>query len=95
MPAALALVHEYQKARVSPREAARYRTRTETGMPRRVIRLMTEQPIFGKTDTGELVEIAIEYPCSGLQEHMRPPLGPSHRLPLVEPLVHDLVERPS
>ena len=52
----LALVREYQKARIPPPVGLRYRTRAETGMPRRVTRLMGLLENWGSCGNGGLRE---------------------------------------
>jgi Bacterial extracellular solute-binding protein, family 7 len=43
--------------------------------------------------TDELIEVAVENACSGLEQQVSAARGPPHGLTLVEAFVHDLIDR--
>ncbi|MEA2792564.1 MAG: hypothetical protein QOG73_4970 [Acetobacteraceae bacterium] len=50
-------------------------------------------PKRGVATADELIEIAVEDSCSGLEQQVSATGRPAHRLTLVEAFVHDLVDR--
>ena len=50
-------------------------------------------PEFRVSAAKELIEIAVQDPCSRLKQQVSAAWRPAHRLTFVEALVHDLVDR--